>query len=275
MKFHPDKCKVLIVHNTRKILHGDDKNHIYSPYTLDNVPLKSVGVEKDLGVDMTPKLNWEHQINRLCSKASQKLGLLRRNCYFVKNLRQARTLYITLVRSIFEHCSVIWRPTNRTLSEKIENIQKKAMKWVLKEENLSYSCKSVYLRKCKELNLLPMEHRFNFTDLLMLHKIVYKTVPIELPSYLHFFSGQSRLRFCHLDKLSLVSDILPNTTACSTRSSNALANSFFYRVHLLWNELPFEIREIECHLKFKSSLKTHLSGKAYKFECDTENGDDD
>ena len=77
MKFHPDKCKVLIVHNSREILCGTEADPVNSPYFLGSVPLKSVGVEKDLGVDMTPKLNWEHQINRLCSKVSQKLGMLR------------------------------------------------------------------------------------------------------------------------------------------------------------------------------------------------------
>ena len=77
MKFNKDKCKVLTVHNSHKIFHIEGFN---SPYSLEGFPLKTVDVEKDLGVDITPELNWEHQILRLCSKASQKLGLLRRNC---------------------------------------------------------------------------------------------------------------------------------------------------------------------------------------------------
>ena len=73
MKFNLDKCHVLTLHNSNKIYHIEGEN---SSYSLGSVPLKTVDIEKDLGVDMTPKLNWEHQINRLCSKASQKLGLL-------------------------------------------------------------------------------------------------------------------------------------------------------------------------------------------------------
>ena len=76
MKFHPDKCKVLTVHNSHHIFHGVGGKTVFSPYTLDSYPLKSVDIEKDLGVDITPKLNWEHQVTRLCSKAAQKLGLL-------------------------------------------------------------------------------------------------------------------------------------------------------------------------------------------------------
>ena len=118
MKFHPDKCKVLTVHNTRNVYHGDDKNPVYSGYFLGNSALVSVGVEKDLGVDMTPKLRWDHQVDRLCSKASQKLGMLRRNCYFVEDTKRSRTLYLAIVRSLFQHCSIIWRPTNLNLNSK-------------------------------------------------------------------------------------------------------------------------------------------------------------
>ena len=73
-----------------------------------------------------------------------------------------------------------------------------------------------------------MRLRFDFSDLLMLYKIIHGLVPIDLPSYLHFFSGNSRLRFSHLDRLSLVSDIIPNTSTGASRTTNAFANSFFY-----------------------------------------------
>ena len=101
-----------------------------------------------------------------------------------------------------------------------------------------------------------MSQRFDFIDIVMLFKILNGLISINLPSYLHFFSGKSRLRFCHLDTLSLVSDILPNTTANHT--SNAFANSFFYRSHLLWNRLPFDIRNINCIKRFKKRLNLYF-----------------
>lgn len=274
MNFHPDKCKVITIHNSRVIYHGDDENPINSPYLLGEIPLKSVSVEKDLGVDITPKLNWKHQIDRLCSKASQKLGMLRRNCYFVNDIKRARTLYITLVRSIFQSCSIIWRPNGSTLSKKVEGIQKRAMKWILNEESLSYTCNSVYFRKCRELKILPMSYRFQLADLVMLHKIIHSLVPIALPEYMSFYRGGSRLRSNHLDNLSLVSAVLPNTTASQARTSNAFANSYFYRTHLLWNLLPIEIREENCPKKFKKVLKTHLFDKIMHLEADSPSDSD-
>ena len=55
MKFNLDKCHVLTLHNSNKIYHIEGVN---SQYTLGSIPLKTVDIEKDLGVDMTPKLNW-------------------------------------------------------------------------------------------------------------------------------------------------------------------------------------------------------------------------
>ena len=258
MSFHPQKCKVLTVHSSHQCFHGVDGEKAYSPYTLDSCPLESVSVEKDLGVDVTPKLNWEHQVTRLCTKASQKLGLLRRSCYFVNDPRRARTLYITLVRSLFESCAVIWRPTTVSLISKMEGIQKRGIKWILNEESYTYSSDEIYIRKCKSINILPMSHRLILTDLVLLHKVIYKTVPLSLPSYLSLFSGASRLRFCKLDTMSLVSSIIPNTKAAKATSHNPLARSFFFRSHLLWNEIPLSLRSTACPILFKSNLKKYL-----------------
>ena len=110
---------------------------------------------------------------------------------------------------------------------------------------------------------LPMNMRFDFCDLIMLHKIIRGYMPISLPNYISFFTGKSRLRFCHLDRLSLVSSIIPRTCAGQGTTTNALANSFFYRSHLLWNKLPIEIRSIETISKFKVALEIHLFQKMF------------
>ena len=152
----------------------------------------------------------------------------------------------------------MWRPTSTNLISTLEGIQKRGIKWILGEENLSYSSSEVYLRKCKEVNILPMSQRLVLTDLVQLHKVIYGLIPLSLPDYLSFFSGQSRLRFCKLDKLSLVSSIIPASKASKATCNNVFARSFFYRSHLLWNDLPIDIRSIDCPDKFKGRLKQHI-----------------
>ena len=244
MKFHPRKCKVLSVSKSSPWL-LNVLPFIQFIYSIGDSQLDYVESEKDLGVDMTPKLSWTEQCNRLYSKANQNLGMIKRNAFFVTDTRKRRSLYIALVRSQFEHCSVIWRPTGSSLSSKLECIQKRSIKWILREENVSYSSWQKYISKCKLVGLLPLSSRFDLNDVLLLHKVVYELIPLKLPSYLSFFAGQSRLRRCHLDRLSFVCSIVPAST------TNAFANSFFYRVHCKWNRIPLEIREISCPGSFK------------------------
>ena len=57
----------------------------------------------------------------------------------------------------------------------------------------------MYYSKCKETDLLPLSKHFELNDLLFFHKIINQQIDIPLPSYIQRYSGQSRLRNCHLD----------------------------------------------------------------------------
>ena len=199
--------------------------------------------------------------DRIHSKTNQMLGLTKRTCYFVNDSKRRRALYLALVRSQLEHCSVIWRPNGKTLLQRFENLQKRALKWILFEENIRYNTLSTYIQKCRQVNLLPISSRFDLTDLLLFHKILYELSPIKLPSYLSFFDGNSRLRSCHFDTLNIVSSIHPRSCGNITTNGNSravLGNSFFYRTYLKWNKLPYVIREILSPVKFKKELIKHI-----------------
>ncbi len=267
MNFHPKKCKVLSVEQSHLNVAVSVPRPMQFNYYLGEKDLEYVSIEnpeKDLGVLMTPNLKWNSQCNRLCTKANQQLGIVKRNAHFVHDFKRRRALYIAMVRSQFENCSIIWRPTGKSLMDKIEGIQKRAIKWIFSEEHASYGSHSVYIKKCKAANLLPMSERFCLNDMIFLHKVIHKIVPLELPYYLSFFQGQSRLRSCHMNHRALVSSVTPNIVINSSNVSgernpvNPFHNSFFYRAHLTWNCLPIEIREIESHSLFKNELIEHL-----------------
>ena len=59
------------------------------------------------------------------------------------------------------------------MMNKFESFQKKCLKWILSEEEKSYS-HEVYISICKQVNIPPLSFRFNFNDLNLFHKIVYK-----------------------------------------------------------------------------------------------------
>ena len=265
MKFHPSKCRVLPV--SRKRAPKLDKRFAYQ---LGGVTLEYCSTEKDLGVYVTSKLNFTDHCNKLYSKANSRLGLNKRTCYFIRNPQQKRKIYLAMVRSIFEHCSVVWRPQNKTTVDKLESIQKRGIKWILNEEYNSYSNLD-YLLRCKQLNILPLQYKLLFNDLLLLHKVIYDCSPIKLPSYLTFFQSKRRLRSCHLDHLSLVSSIQPKIFANYSKKSvegtecKIFENTFFYRSHLAWNKLPLHTREVTKPSIFRPNLRKHLWSVALEF----------
>ena len=107
---------------------------------------------------------------------------------------------------IFENAS-IWRPDSITLLNKIERVQVKAVKWIVSEQCTTYSCND-YFKRCKELDMLPLKHRLDYFAILLFHKIIYKQVAIEFPSYITLIS-QTTLRTSHKDQLSYESSVKP------------------------------------------------------------------
>ena len=273
MNFHPQKCKVLSVGRTsysKNVCNIFPFMRYY--YTLNNIELEYIDNEKDLGVIVTTKLNWRENVIALCLKASSRLGLMRRTLHFVKNDKQKRTFYLALVRSIFENCSVIWRPTSIDLVQKVESIQRRAVKWILSEHNHHYN-ELEYLRRLHNLDLLPMGYKFDYTDILLFYKIYYNKSVIKLPSYLTPIDDNDRSRFrttikppdyyTRMQTLNMSAmrndrlDIL--SLKCNIEAkSPALKNNFFYRTHLLWNRLPKEIRELDNICDFQKKLKHHM-----------------
>ena len=252
MNFHPRKCKIVsIAHRTSSLL-GILPNIQYF-YTLGESPLEYADSEKDLGVDINTKLSFDDQCNRLLSKAKQQFGITKRTCFFVNDIRRRRALYLSLVRSQFEHCSPIWRPIGKTMLDKLESFQKLCIKWILSEEYIRYNSYIIYIQKCRQVNLLPLAKRFDLNDLILFHKIVYSLIPLDLPYYLSYFNGSSRLRSCHLDHLSFVCNLETKNS-----STSHLAKSFFYRTYTKWNALPLNIREIDCSSSFKEKVDKYL-----------------
>ena len=129
---------------------------------------------------------------------------------------------------------------------RFENFQKKCIKWILSELELSYS-NEAYIRKCKQVNILPLLYRFMFN-------VIYKIIPVTMPDYFTLYSGDSRLRSSstHLDNLSFVSNIASTTTSIGN-----LNKSFFFCSHTLWNFLPFDLRNSMIPSQFKIKLAKH------------------
>ena len=214
-----------------------------------------VSQEQDLGVIINSKLNFEDHHKAIISKAYQYLGLTKRSCHFIVDTDRRRNLYLAMVRSHFEHCTIIWSPKLHSQIEKFEQLQKCTIKWILRQEYCSYSDIAVYYSKCKQTNLLPISKHFELNDLVFFHKILYEYIDIKLPYYVQRYSGQSKLRSSRLDSKSFV--YTPDSHGTGVMSSPEY-KSFFYRVIHLWNKLSLELRNTASHTAFNSTVKKEM-----------------
>ena len=287
MKFHTDKCKVLPIAPPGKGLRDlfnkiYPLNYIYY-YHLGGKELEYVESEKDLGVYVTANLSWDNHIDFLYSKASSRLGLLKRALHFVKCQKQKRVFYLAVTRSIFEHCVQVWRPTSDSGIQKIERIQKRAVKWILSEMDHSYTDFG-YLTRLKKLELLPFKYKFIFSDLLLFHGIFYQNTCIELPQHYIRYSIEERKRLRSVIKppdyfgsgvQTLDLQKPRNNKNCDlslkctlNKTNQKYMSSFFFRTVQEWNRLPPEIRKEENFETYKTELYKYLNEKAFDFELE-------
>ena len=267
MVFHPNKCKILTISNknTNRWLTFSDNNKIIDifqfpffdrfPYCLGETCLDYVKSEKDLGIYINGTLNWSEHCKVLATKANSMLGLIKRTCDCTNNSKQRKILYLSLVLSQLNYNSVVWRPFDQKSLSKFEAIQKRAVKWMLFEGFQHYS-EGEYLDRLHRLDILPINSKFLFTDLLLFHRIVNDDICIKLPEHITKSLPSSNYGVCTRLNANLASDDL--LFKSSERSNvSAFSNSFFYRAHIQWNLLPLDIRKCNYDV-FKIKLKAHL-----------------
>ena len=178
MKFHPEKCKILSINNFNQNLLQEFPFYFY-PYELDSTFLDYTNEEKDLGVLMTSRFNFETRQDYIINKATIQFNLLRITCHYIHNTKKRRTLYLNLVRSLFNHCSHIWRTVGPAIVQ-FEALQKRYVTWIFKESYKSYDNRD-YFSKLQELDIMPVENYFRKMDLQLFYKIIHELVPIKLP----------------------------------------------------------------------------------------------
>ena len=267
MTFHPSKCKVLSVTMQKHSLDNLPFNIFW--YQLNETLIEYVDSHTDLGVILTPKLVFTEHCNSLLSKANSKLGLLIRTCHFTTNKLQKRAFYLAVIRSLFEHFSIIWYHHGSTQLLKFESIQRRAIKWINGEQFSSYS-DSAFFEKQKELNILPIRMKFIHNAITLFYKISNNLVTISLPHYIannlvtislpHYIAKAHPEAMRYTRQNANTIHRLDTTTYCCSvlPSCNAFKYSFFYSTMLLWNALPATLRQIDKVSSFKRELTKFL-----------------
>ena len=148
--------------------------------TLHIQVLEALDHAKYLDVDISKDLSWNTHINRISTNANRTLGFLKRNIK-TKNTAIRTAAYQTLVRPQVEYASTVWSPFTQTYINKIEMVQRRAVRWV----NSNYSTYASVSSTLDSLGRQSLEDRRADARLILFYKIVYNLVAVPLPQYIN------------------------------------------------------------------------------------------
>ena len=93
---------------------------------------------KVLGIDIDDRLTFDGHISNMCIKAGRQLNVLQRlKGSLDQDSRMA--IYKSFIMSNFNYCPLIWMFASKTSLSKLENIQKRALRFVLDDYQSGYT----------------------------------------------------------------------------------------------------------------------------------------
>ena len=107
-----------------------------------------------LGVLITNNLCWSKHIESIVSSANKTLGLVKRICKEVKNMKTRKLFIAALARPKLEYTSIVWLPYTIKRDILIENAQRRASKFIL-----NYPENMPCVDRLQQAKLLPLEFR--------------------------------------------------------------------------------------------------------------------
>ena len=128
---------------------------------------------------------------------------------------------MSLVRSQLLYCSPVWRPQFIKDIISIENIQRRATKFILNDFTSDYKFRLI------KLNLLPLMMQLEINDIVFFIKSLKEpSSAFDIRSFVHFCSNSTR---------SSTHFKLKHASA----KRNCVRHFYFNRLPRLWNSLPY------------------------------------
>ena len=219
MRFNEKKCYVMRIAQARSPLQFE--------YTLNGSQLQSTSCHGYLGVDISSDLKWNQHIFRTAAKANRALGFVRRNLKpcsrRIKNLA-----YVTLVRPILEYGSAIWDPYTQLLIDKLESVQRRAVRFIMNDYSRFHSVSDMM----SELGIEPLSFRRRIARLTNFHKArggspCNPGSPAVTPGHPVLPSYQQEQLYPNISEKRLLSELL-----CATNNKRLeLITRDYYRYH--------------------------------------------
>ena len=239
LKFHPDKCVSMTIHNSSSANPRD--------YHMGNHTLSHSDCEKDIVVFIYKNLKFETHINNTVNKANKVLAVTRRT-FECLDKEIFCLLFKGLVRPHLEYAAPIWSPYLVKHKNMIENVQRRATKLVPGLSHLSYG------ERLRILDLPTLAYRRVRGDMIQVFKLTHSEVGYDksLPPLL------TKSKTCprgHSQKL-----FMPRA------NKDIRKYNFTHRVVSIWNSLPNDLVNAKSILSFEKGLDDLWKNQELKYD---------
>ena len=200
---------------------GKDNVPLHS-YCMENHNLKYSTCEKDIGVFIDSKLNFDVHIANKVNRANKIMGVIRRTFDYIDE-DMFKIVFKSLVRPHIEYANQVWAPHTKKQINTIENVQRRATKLVPGRYELNYE------ERLRKLDLPSLSYRRLRGDIIELYKIVHpekgydRTIPHFIPLATNSLRGHPLKIYIRRPRLDI------------------RKYSFCYRSARIWNSLPESI----------------------------------
>ena len=233
MVFNVDKCKVMHI----------GKNNSKHNYTMNGQILQKTSEEKDVGILISDTMKPSQQCSAAANKANQVLGQICRAFHF-RDRNIFLKLYKQYVRVHMEFAVSSWRPWTQQDKDKLENVQRKAVRIISGLQG------STYEEKLEELGLQSLEARRERSDMIQTYKIVHGLDDVDKSLWFqHVAETSERLTRQSADILNLK----PKNSKLELRR-----NCFSSRVVNSWNKLPQDVKSAKNVIVFKNKYDQYI-----------------
>ena len=169
---------------------------------------------------MSSNQTWNDHIDMITARAYRILGLLRRTFSSTNAVPEKRLLYVSLVRSQMVYCSEVWKPCLKKDIEKLEQVQRRATKFILNNYVMDYK------ERLLKLNLLPLMYMLDLRDIMFCVKCLKEpTEDFNIRDFISFSDHHTRSGQ-HMKMNSVRSH------------RNTTRHFYFNRIARIWNKLP-------------------------------------
>ena len=243
MVLHEDKFELLChtINKSNALQHLPFSNQFYEYITAGGIVISPCDLVKDLGIHITPDLDWSPHINIIADKARRLISWVL-SVFKDRSEKTMMTLYNSLIRSRIEYCCPLWHPSKLENIKTLESVQRLFTSKITGLSDFNYH------QRLKILNIQSLQRRRERFIIIMCFKIINNISPNDLD-----------LQIIKSDRRGIKLKVPPLRMDATQRARSMYESSFAVVGPKLWNTLPSKISTMTNKDSFKIALSKHIA----------------